>query len=101
MKVHFHISRQSKPTDINSEQRYLTWIGEIDWPSLPQEGSTSWCHCDGWAVETIHRVYFNGPYVFERASESEPKAPVTIEIKTDDQVMDHLVLQHGFEDTRY
>lgn len=97
MKIHFHISRVYRSTDIRSDQRYLTWIGEIDWPSLPQEGTYAWCHCDGWAVEKIHAVYFNGPYLFE----PEPKAPVTIEVKTDDDVMDHLVSDHGFEDTRY
>ncbi len=99
MKIHFHITRKIKSVEIRAEQRYLTWVGEIDWPSLPPEGSISWCHCGGWAVETICHVYFNGPDGL--VSEDPAKAPITIEVKTSEEVMEHLVNEHGFEDKRY
>lgn len=101
MKVHFHISRQIKPNEIKPDARYLTWVGEIDWPSLPHDGSTSWVHCGGWAVEKIKYVYFNGPFVEGMNEKDRPDAPVTIEVETTEDVLDHLVEYHGFQDIRY
>lgn len=102
MKVHIHISRYIIPEDVKAEQRYLTWVGEVEWPSVPSEGSLSWCHCGGWAIERIHAVYFNGPPVLNDPEHTYQHAPISIEIKIGDEItMDHLVKEHGFEDSRY
>lgn len=74
--------------DTRAEVRTATWAGDVDWPGAPVPGST-WFHCDEWAGETVNRVGFNAP-----VPDGEPA--LTVEVRTDSEIIRHLLDEHGF-----
>lgn len=67
--------------------RCVTWRGEVDWPGAPGKGDT-WFHCGDWAGETVARVGFCGP--------EDGRTHVSVEVRTDAEVLAHLIAEHGF-----
>jgi len=74
--------------DFGSGLRAARWKGDIDWPSAPPVGGT-WFHCGDWGGEVFDRVSFCGP----------PDISLHCEVRTDVEVLQHLVAEHGFEGT--
>jgi hypothetical protein len=73
--------------------RYVRFVGEVGWPSVPPVGAT-WVHCGDWPGEVVYQVFYCGP---GDDGEGEPGwAPVQVEIRTTDEVVQHLVERHGF-----
>lgn len=75
--------------DCNERGSYVEWTGELGWLSLPPENA-DWFHCGEWAGELIDRVSYN----------HGTKPSHNIEIHTMAEVLEHLVVQHGFTDFR-
>jgi hypothetical protein len=73
--------------------RYVRWVGEVGWPSVPPEGA-NWVHCGDWAAEQVGQVFYCGPGDDNEGAEGW--APVQVEVRTTDDVVQHLVDAHGF-----
>jgi hypothetical protein len=73
--------------------RYVRWVGEVGWPSVPPEGA-NWVHCGDWEAERVEQVFWCGP---GDDNEGQPGwAPVQVEVRTTADVVQHLVDAHGF-----
>jgi hypothetical protein len=73
--------------------RYVRWVGEVAWPSVPPVGAI-WVHCGGFGGEQVHQVFYCGPG--DDGEGSPGWASVQVEIRTTDEVVQHLVERHGF-----
>lgn len=74
----------------DAPRRMATWIGELNW-SAPLVGGT-WFHCGDWTGETFDRVAHQGPH--KNGEEGNPD--IALEVIVSDEVMGHLVEDHGF-----
>jgi hypothetical protein len=70
------------------EPRTAVWSGDVDWPGAPRKDDT-WFHCSEWAGETVNRASFYAP-----AAPGEHA--FVLEIRTDVEVLRHLLDEHGF-----
>jgi hypothetical protein len=71
------------------------WMGAIDWPTAPRPGVDHWVHCGDWSAEEIHMVFFYGPPPVS-GPVGNGKPGVTIEVRTEADVIAHLIADHGF-----
>lgn len=69
--------------------RAVFWLGDPGWLTVPNQGD-DWAHCSPWCSETVVRVVHYGP----GQDPNDPNHMITI--RSTDDLLDHLIADHGF-----
>lgn len=86
VKFYVFLDRAHESADVDGP-RFATWEGPVDWLGAPRQGD-SWTHCGEWTAEFFDQVSFDGPL--------HGKTSMALEVRTDPEVMGHLIAEHGF-----